>query len=103
VTQKATESGRRECSGEPRRRGELTLTLTEAGIAQIADAFAACRYDETSRHRSRSPQTRAEADEGARLEIALAVCDGVLQISITLQSQPVSGDHVTSVDRRKPQ
>jgi hypothetical protein len=29
-------------------------------------------------------RTRAEADEGARLEIALAVCDGVLQISITV-------------------
>jgi hypothetical protein len=28
--------------------------------------------------------TRAEADEGARLEIALSVCDGVLRISITV-------------------
>jgi hypothetical protein len=29
-------------------------------------------------------QTRAKADEGARLEIALTVGDGVLQISITV-------------------
>ena len=39
--------------------------------------------------------------EGARLEIALAVCDGVLEISITVASQPLNGDRVTSVDHRK--
>jgi hypothetical protein len=33
--------------------------------------------------RRRIPE-RAKADEGARLEIALTVCDGVLQISITV-------------------
>jgi hypothetical protein len=46
---------------------------------------------------------RAEVDEGARLEIALAVCDGVLRISITVaKPTPLNGDRVYSIDRRKP-
>jgi hypothetical protein len=41
--------------------------------------------------------------EGARLEIALAVSDGVLQISITVANQPLNSDRVTAVDHDKPQ
>jgi hypothetical protein len=41
--------------------------------------------------------------EGARLEIALTVCDGVLQISLPLQIQRLNRATVTSVDHRKPQ
>jgi hypothetical protein len=38
--------------------------------------------------------------EGARLEIALTVCDGVLQISITVATRPI--DRVTSQLRHRP-
>ena len=40
--------------------------------------------------------------EGARLENALAVCDGVLRISRPLRSQPINGDRVYSIDPCNP-
>ena len=50
------------------------------------------------------PKTRRDVRvvEGARSGIALTVCDGVLQISITVAKQPLNGDRVYSIDRRKP-
>jgi hypothetical protein len=43
------------------------------------------------------------AVEGACLEIALTVRDGVLHISITVENQLLSGDPVYYIDPRKPQ
>ena len=63
------------------------------GFAATARHLAVARAD---------LETRAEADEGARLENALTVCDGVLRISITVADPASDPARVMIVDSRKP-
>jgi Phage integrase family len=59
----------------PLERRDVRVVVLLRGFAASAGHLAVARAE---------LRTRAEADEGARLEIALTVCDGVLQISITV-------------------
>ena len=77
-----------ECKGDPVRADK---------IADVCDNLW-----QTARNLLILKRRDVRVVEGARLEIALAVCDGVLQISKPLRSQPFNGDRVYSIDRRKP-
>jgi hypothetical protein len=74
--------GRRTLAGERRRRARR----------RSLSAF---------KNTQRSPEPLPLLNQHA-WKIALTVCDGVPQISITVASQPLDRDRVTSIDRRKP-